>query len=139
MVLTLSIYRSLFFFLKSVSVSLALSVDSSVLAVPECRRQVLAALVLPSHLAIRQWRGGIAGSACQGYVQKTGPRLQEARHPSSLTTRLVEEQVRNLFFKSKIKKRRNPITRPNKYLSKMVQQAGGRADVGPAAVLPARV
>lgn len=137
MVCTLSIYRSLSFFLKSVSVSLGVSVDSSVLAVPERRRQVLAALVLPPHLPIRQWWGGIAGSACQGYVEKTGPRLQEARRPSSLTTRLVEEQVRNIFNLKQ--KRRNPITRPNKYLSKMVQQAGGRADVGPAAVFPARV
>lgn len=90
MLLSLTLPLSLFLFFLSLSaVSLSVSrasqlVDPPVLAVPQGRGQVLAALVLSPHLAVCQRRGDVAGSAGQGHVEEAGPGLQEARCPGSL-------------------------------------------------------
>jgi len=89
---------------QSVSVSLSLSVGPPVPPVPQRGGQVLAALVLPPQLAVRQRRRDVAGGAGQRHVQEAGPRLQEAGHPGALMTsrgggvrRRRERNERKLF------------------------------------------
>lgn len=78
-----------------------LSVDPPVFAVPQCSRQVLAALVLPTHLTIRQGWSSIAGGTSQSNIQKTGPWLQEMEHPWALIASLAEDEVSSLFSREK--------------------------------------
>lgn len=72
------------------------SVDPPVFAVPECSREVLAALVLSPHLPIRQRRSDVAGGAGQSHIQEAGPGFQEARRGRALMASALENSISNM-------------------------------------------